>query len=105
MKAKDTVMTLDVVKEFIPLETVEIVGQKLGYEGHRLWEAFRNSLERQAEISFKAGMAECAKSHFKPGWMFKAHEVKEATEEGYKAGYKQALKDHNLDVTTSVVIE
>lgn len=56
MEAKDTVMSLEVVKESIPLKTVEIVGQKLGYDGYHIWKAFRANLERQAEISFKAGV-------------------------------------------------
>ena len=56
MEAKDTVMSLEDAKASIPLGTLELVGQKLGYDAVHIWEAFRVQTERQADISFKAGV-------------------------------------------------
>ena len=49
--------------------------------------------KRLIEASFEAGKAECAKTHFKPDWKLKAQDIKDATEEGYKAGKQEGRKE------------
>lgn len=53
----------------------------------------KESLLFQAEITWKAGQEDCAKTHFKPDWEIKAQDIIEAEQVGYKSGYTQALLD------------
>jgi len=56
----------------------------------------------------QAGKAECAKTHFKPDWIIKAQDIKDATEEGFKAGEDQGYGDGYItgvnDATRKAVV-
>ena len=42
---------------------------------------------------FKAGQEECAEKHFAPDWPIKAKDIKDATEEGRRAGKQEGREE------------
>lgn len=65
---------------------------------------YEPKIEDVAEICFKAGKEECAKTHFKPDWKIKAKDIKDATEESRKATIREVaewLVSHNTARATA----
>jgi hypothetical protein len=89
MEAKDTVINEDELIQCAIrcFKTFPASNFKLGKE----------IASTQAKISFKAGLDECAKTHFKPDWEINAKNLKSGMEEAKKAGIKEVIDWINED--------
>ena len=78
------------------IENLELLGSnaKHNKEVERLIKQARNEGYKTGK---QAGKEECAKTHFKPDWIIKAQDIKDATEEGRKAGIKEVVDWMNLN--------
>ena len=94
MKAKDTLWRInwgDGDNAYIVAPDIETAKERMAASKEMV--NYVVKLDYIYQEIFNAGMAKCAETHFKPDWEIKAQDVKDASEEGFKAGIKEDRKE------------